>query len=603
MADGTLLHRATRIADWVRSFVARHELIPPKRAPAPWRRLRPRDPWHVASCLLLWAVFLTFAVFWVQAHAGFLADVGLQQDDTRIFFPYLGLTEPGLFKGDPVAAEVGVFVTPGVGAIYRILTPMVGLYVATKIIQLLCLGILAAAGIILIRSRRVGLAAGLLLLFLLLHTPYVPSRIAGGLPRGFAFPLFALWCAGALARSERTRFTGALVAAITYPPAMAMIVAAEGVFGLLGPRSAVVGWLKRYGLLVIVCLVAGLAYSSAGADTGPIHTLAQARHEPAFGPEGRLRVLPFQEPVPFVAWAFSSPYLPAGRALAGSLSAITEMMGSTTAVMIVTALLALVAMRLTSAPRAAFAFFCAAVAMYGLARILAFRLYSPIRFAEYGMPVAAILLGTAAVGLMLPRLRPRGLRAAARNACACVFIVGICLLNGDGMMVNNGMTVERYSHADLYEAIGALPVNSRIACHPREADNVAYWGGRAATDGYETLTVWFTEAWRRQRARTQDTLLALYATDPAAVLDYCDRYGVTHFLIRTDRYEPDPRRGAAVFEPLTGYITDYLERVNPNDLLLPHAPDSAIVFDAGPFRLIDVAELRTAWADRVAGAE
>ena len=585
------------------SFVRRHELIPPGRPSPGWRRLLPREPRHAASCLLLWAVFGTFVAFWLQAHWGYLLDLGLQTDDTRTFFPFHGLNEPGLFEGDPIADEVSAFVTPGVGLIYRILTPFFGLYAATKLVQLLCLGILAMAGWVLIRSRRVGLAGGLLLVFLLLHTPYVPSRIAGGLPRGFGFPLFALWCAGALARSERTRFTSALVAAITYPPAMAMIVAAEGVFGLLGPRGSIVGWLKRYALLVGLCAMAGLAYAFPRHDAGPIHTLAEAQNEPAFGPEGRLHVLPFPEPVLFGAWTFSSPFLPVGRSVPHGLPGIAQTLGSTTALIIITLLLALVALRLTSAPRAAFAFFCAAVFLYALARVLAYRLYMPTRYLQFGMLVSAILLGTSAVGLVLPRLRPRPLRAAARNVCAFLFIGGLCLVNGDGLVVNNGMTVEGYSNAELYAAIRRLPTDVRIAAHPWEADGITYWGQRPATDGYETLMVWFTEDWKRQKKRTQDTLLALYATQPSDVLDYCEANGVTHFLIRTDRYRPDLRRGAALFEPLTGFITEHLATVSRQDLVLLHAPASSIIFERGSYRLIDVVALRSAWSGELAASE
>ena len=596
-------HGAHRAWSAVVAFVRRHHLIPPGRPSPGWRKLRPREPRHAASCLLLWAVFGTFIAFWVQAHWGYLADLGLQSDDARTFFPFHGLNEPGLFEGDPIAAEVGAFVTPGVGLIYRILTPFVGLYAATKLVQLLCLGILVGAGWILIRSRRVGLAGGLLLVFLLLHTPAVPGRIAGGLPRGFAFPLYSLWCAGAFSRSERTRFTSAVVAAVVYPPAMAMIIAAEGVFGLLGPRGSIMGWLKRYALLVLLCAMAGLAYSLPRPDSGPIHTLAEAQSEPAFGPEGRLKVLPFQNPVPYVSWAFSSPFLPVGRSLAHGLPGIAQTLGSTTALMIITLLLALVALRLTSAPRAAFAFFCAAVFLYALARVLAYHLYFPIRYLQYGMPIAAILLGTSAVGLVLPRLRPRPLRAAARNVCAFLFIGGLCLVNGDGLVVNNGMTVEGYSNAELHAAIRRLPIDVRIACHPWEADGITYWGQRQATDGYETLMVWFTEDWKRQKKRTQDTLLALYATRPSDVLDYCERNGVTHFLIRTDRYGPDLRQGAALFEPLTRFINEHLATVSREELVFLHVPASSIIFEEGPYRLIDVAALGSAWAGELVTGE
>ncbi len=588
------LARAAGVGSSIAAFLKRHDLIPPGRRAAPLRRLAPASPIHAASCLILWAVFLAFLSFWVAAHWGFLFDLGLQTDDSRILFPLHGLAVPGLFDGDPVGAEVSAYVTPGVWLLYRALTPLIGLYAASKVVQVACLAILLSAGALLIGSRRVGLAGGLLLVFLMLHTPFVPSRMAGGLPRSFAFPLFALWCAGALCRSERSRFGSALLAALAYPPGMAMILAAEGVFGLLQPPAAIRGWLKRYALLVGLCAVAGFAaMPSDGA--GHIHTLAEARLEPAFGPEGRLKVLPFPEPIPAIAWSFAAPFLPAGSPVSAMLASVVEALGSTTALVFVAILLLLVAVRASPAPRAALAFFCGAVFVYVAARVLAFRLYSPVRFAEYGMPVAAMLLGASVVGLILPHLRSREWRASVRNLGAVAFMATLWLVNGDGLIINNGMTVSAYKEADLVEAIRGLPAGARVACHPHEADDVTYWGMRPATDGFETITVWLTGDWGRQRKRTQDTLEALYATNRQALLEYCRTYGVTHLLVRTDRYGRDLGRGAALFEPFDTLMHDRLAAATRPTLVVLQAPPDSIVFERTPFRLIDVETLRAAW--------
>ncbi len=598
---GTLLKTAGNLGSSIRAFLKRHDLIPPGRRAATWGRAAPSSPLHAASCLVLWAVFLAFFAFWIAAHWGFLFDLGLQTDDSRIFFPYHGLAEPGLFDGDPIGAEVSAYVTPAVHLLYRVLTPFIGLYAASKVVQVACLAILLAAGVLLIGSRRVGLAGGLLLIFLMLHTPFVTSRIAGGLPRSFAFPLFALWCAGALGRSERTRFTSAAIAALAYPPGMAMILAGEGVFGLLQPSAAIRGWLKRYALLVLLCAAAGFA-ALPPSGSGHIHTLSEARLEPAFGPDGRLRVLPFSEPVPVIAWSFAAPYLPAGSAVSAALSSVASSLGSTTAMIFVSLLLLLAAIRAAPAPRAALAFFCGAVFVYAAARVLAFRLYSPVRFAEYGMPVAAMLLGASVVGLILPRLRRREWRMAARNLAAVAFMGVLWLVNGDGLVINNGMTVSAYQDADLVHAIRGLPPDVRIACHPHEADDVTYWGMRPATDGYETIAVWLKGDWERQRKRTQDTLEALYATNRQALLEYCRIYGVTHLLIRTDRYGRDLSRGAALFEPFDSLMHDRLSDVPRQTLVVLQAPRDSIVFERMPFRLIDVEAVRDAWTATVLSA-
>ena len=58
------------------------------------------------------------------------------------------------------------------------------------------------------------------------------DRIGGGLPRSFGFPAMALWLAGALAHNVKARRAGAVVAALTYPSALAMVLGAEGIYTL-----------------------------------------------------------------------------------------------------------------------------------------------------------------------------------------------------------------------------------------------------------------------------------------------------------------------------------------------------------------------------------
>jgi hypothetical protein len=588
-----------------REFVRRHDLIPRGRPAAGWRVLRPRGAAHWISCAALWAVLLTYGAFWVHAHSDYLFNPLCQQGDARLLYPFHQYADADLFRGDPIAPEIASYVTPGVTLLYRILTPVAGLYFASKIVQLLCVAILLWAGWLLLRSRRAGLAAGALLVFLMLHTPVVPYRIAGGIPRSFAFPLFALWSAGALGGSERVRFIAAAIAAFTYPPAMALIIAAEGMFGVLAARASgwpMLPWLRRYALLVLICGAAGLAAGPAH-EAGHIHTLAEAQANPAFGPGGRLRVLPFREPLPAAAWAFSAAYLPVGSSVLPALSRIPESLGSTGALAVLAGLGLLVALRLTGPPRTALAFLCGSVVMYAAARLLAFRLYSPIRFTDYGLPAAGMLLGLTAVGLLAGRLRPRPLRATVRNAAAVVFMAGLCLVNGNGLMPHVPMSADGRPQQELHAFIRGLPADARIACHPHDADDVRYFGQRSATDGHETITIWYTEDWKRQKQRTEETLAALYATDPESVLEYCRRHEITHLLISTERYGADFRQRAALFEPFTRYISDRLAATDRKNLAILQAPGDAVIFYEPPYLVIDAQILRAAWGRPYAGVE
>ena len=208
------------------------ELIPTDRSPAPLGRILPRDR-HRLSFVLLWLFFLAYLCYWARMHWGWLFDPLLQNDDARIWlFPFHRYTPGSPLADDPVAMEKLALLPSGIRLLYRFLVPWAGLYAAAKIVQGICLGIIGLSGWALGRSKRGGLAAGILLVFLMLNTRFIPNTMAGGLARGFAFPLSALWVAGVFTRRERLRWAAILLLALTYPMSMVLLLGCEALTAL-----------------------------------------------------------------------------------------------------------------------------------------------------------------------------------------------------------------------------------------------------------------------------------------------------------------------------------------------------------------------------------
>ncbi len=365
------------------SFLRRHDLIPHAGPRSAWRDLRPRGLVHWLCVGLLWAIFLTYVGFWIEGHWGMLFDPLLQNDDARTtLFPFHRYGPEGALRDDPIANEVLRQHPPAQHLLYRFLVPLVGLYAASKVIQLLCLLIVVGAAIVVARSKRAGLAGALLLIFFVLHAPNMIDRIAGGHMRGFAFPLITLWLAGALAHSERTRFVATALTAPLYAPAAGLMLAGEGLLAVLGglrfrsrPFRA---RLKRYGLLVMACVMLVIPPVLTSRRHGRLHTLAEAQKEPAFIHSPR-RVLPFPEPALAAAWHFVRPFRAVGRRPVPMLASLYAKLDTTGPLLIVGCLVILITMRLAPTPWPAIAFSCGAIVMYALARVLAFRLYHPER--------------------------------------------------------------------------------------------------------------------------------------------------------------------------------------------------------------------------------
>src|SRR5688572_16823104 len=204
---------------------------------------------------------------------------------------------------------------------------------------------------------------------------------------------------------------------------------------------------------------------------------------------------------------------------------------------------------LTPPPWLAVAFTSGSVLLYAMSRMFAFRLYSPERYYSFGMRMALMTFLILLLAQSFPLWRGRA-RTTARNFASAGFILLVWAIVGSGVVRKNGMTIDQRRDADLYEFIAHLPKDVRIASHPMDGDGIPYYSARATMGSYETLQPWMVDSWRRQRARTEDTLAALYSTDVESIARYCRRNHVTHFLIDKRKYKTDVTKRSASFEPL-----------------------------------------------------
>jgi hypothetical protein len=595
--------------------------LPPRGAVRPWGRLRPRGALHWTSCVLLWAVMLAYLGLWLGAERANLFDPLLQNNDARTsLFPFHRYGAEGALRDDAIAAEMMVTSTPGHWLLYRMLVPLVGLYFASKVVQLLCLAIIAAAAIVLLRARRAGLASALLLVFFLLHTPYVVSRIAGGHHRAFTFPLLALWTAGAIARRPRVRFAATLAGALIYPVALLLLLAAE-VAHVLGPviwrlrgtspwrhrrgvlRPSLVAPLKPCALLVVLCTACAVVQAVGTAGYGRLTSLAEARGDPVF--VHPREVLPFPAPLPVAALHLAHPFDGNGRSLFPGAADVYGHFGPAAGLVVAAVLCALAVARRAPVPAAALSLAASAAATYAAARLVALHLYLPVRYLQFGATGSVLALAVSSLGLLWPAARDRCGRAARRNLVAAGVVLLLWSVSGDGILragepahdgavAHNGWDLDERSEGPLYAFIRTLAPDARIAMHPGDGAGISYWTARATTEHHETFQPWLVEPWQRMRARTQDTLRALYATDPRVLLEYCDRYRITHLLVHWMRYSPDFREYARRCPPFESLVDDMLSGIDRLDLVVPQVTGLSIVYYRPPWIVLDVERIRQA---------
>lgn len=563
-----------------------------------------REPVRVAleilAALALAASLFSYLGAWWSSYERALTDPAVQTDDARTaLFAFHRYGADNALADDPIANEMIVYQPPAFRLIYWLTVPMIGLLAAAKVAQGLCLLIIVAGAVVLWRSRRAGAATAAIFLFLMLRDGFVMDRVGGGLPRSFGFPVMALWFAGALAHSTWTRRVACGLAALTYPSALAMVLGAEGFYALR--RLGRPGWataLRRAKQYAIVVAASAALFAPTvifgSSDGGPVHTLAQAENEPAFGRAGRLYLLPLGDPGVNFGKQLSHSFRPYGDGPWLSLQEAMLPRADEVTTIFFALMFLLPLLGLTPIPGAVVAFVGASLTIYALSVVFAFRLYSPERYYSYGMHMTAIGLATSTLGLLLPRLR-YSLRQPVRNALGAVTIFFLFVWLGVGApRTPMAMTINYNSKAPLWEFIKELPQDIRIASFISDGDDIPLFAKRANNGGYETMQPWLTGSWARQLTRAQDTLRAFYTSDPEELFDYAEKYKVTHLLVNRTRYRSDFVKRARTFQPLSSFSNELLSDRNVNRMVLANVPEDAIIYQHRQFSLVEVKALREA---------
>jgi hypothetical protein len=254
--------------------------------------------------------------------------------------------------------------------------------------------------------------------------------------------------------------------------------------------------------------------------------------------------------------------------------------------------------RISPRPCPAVALFCGCLILYFLARAYAFRLlYIPHRYLSYGISATGLMLIVYALGLVGDRISDVRMRAAVRNIVVAAAIgIGV-FLTGDHLKAKASIIIDGHVHEPLWEYMSNLPRDIKVAAHPIDASGISFWTGRAATPGVEQLLPWFDEAWKRNKAKAEDSLRLVYAMSADDVFTICEKEGITHILLNTKRYAENFGEKSMTFEPLTGFTLELLKDVDLADLVFSNPPAEASLVKHREYNLIDVSLLRKAWAE------
>jgi hypothetical protein len=426
---------------------------------------------------------------------------------------------------------------------------------------------------------RSGTAAAVSVCFLF-STAALMARMTGGASRAFAFPIVAAVAYGLASGRAGVIAIATAAGAAFYPPA-GMVAGAALVLALLVRER---GGSVRRGVAVIAItvavsavLIAPLVWSSRGygRGIGP----AEVKAYPEAGPQGRY--LPGDRPPfpPVLAAAYSAldwGLKPSGRRLAPA-----PLQGDAAARAIALALAGIGLLSLARKSlgvRRLLLLPAASLLMFGVAAVLAPRLYLPTRYVAYALVVLpAIALPAGAFSLV---------RAERRWPALAVCIAALLLLGGTGS-ASAGFTVNARREATLYEKLsGAADVRMVAGWPAGPVENVPYLSHKRALVTYETHQALHTAATELQRARMFALIDAYFATSPGPLRRLRDSFGVTHLIVDRRHFGGPPPR---YFAPFEGAIATAVQRMQGEP---PEVSRYAPVFALGPYAVLDLRRVR-----------
>jgi len=535
-----------------------------------------RADWFVVS-------FLTLLVFAV-AHRHGLASPFIVNDDTRqqLFWMARWL-DPALYPSDLLTRYAAAYVPAGIKALYFLAAKGLGVgpLVFSKWLTggLLLVLALAFFGL---GATLEGRVLGYVCAAMAWLMPFFMKNISGGLSRGFAAPLLALFLLAWMRRSGLAMALILLLQAV-FIPYIAVLCAGcaclDAVFARIqGRPDAPFPVRPWHGLALIAA--AGLVWSFKHALTvsgfGPLVGHAALAAGPEFSAAGRLSLYPLPNPFfDLVYWPFESIglFLDIGL-VAGIISLVV--------------LLPVVIIGAKRAPWPALLAKCRPVGallvgsllLYILARAVALKLFVPDRYISYTINLVyalglAVVLRYALAGA-LARPWPR------------VLLLLVAAALGAWRLTDVGLYDYR-ADAPLYAAVRELPKNALLAGNPELLDDVLTFGRRDVLASYELAHPWSVGYWEEYYPRLAHQVAAYYAKDAATVLEFAKAYNVTHMVVRDADFTGQAIAKGPLFAPLDARIRELAAK--PGKFVLLDAAEFPYTSPEPGVRLVDLRPL------------
>ncbi|MDQ7783756.1 MAG: hypothetical protein RDU20_12805 [Desulfomonilaceae bacterium] len=545
-------------------------------------------------CLIFTLVAAT--VVYLVAHWSALTSPYVINDDVRQQIYWMqSWTDPELFRDDPLSRYARYYVPWGVQAVYaigsQVMNPVQLTKVVTAVLFVVTAGFLFGLG----RLFKDDLTGVLTVCVFFLFGTFL-DRMAGGLSRGFVYPLMAGY-AYFLGRDNITHAGIVLLLLSLFNPyaflvclATHVIFIAHGYANTLLARPAAqpstpsgtreaghpgclhvsantpcatrpetAGRLKT-GLPVSLSTLAAAAPVVLGValvalkyavftstEFGDVVTLSDMSGRIEYTDSGRYGIIP----VPSIWYDLVvSPWIPelvysSWEVPIGVLIFVSTLAAAVWALRQDTRVVDLTGFRVF------FYLLTASVLLYAAARVMLMKMFLPSRYLEFSIGVFYCVLIAVCMRIAIERF------SLGRTAIA---LIAAGMVAGGAVRLHNVGLWDYSDGADLYRFMRSTPKTALIAGHPAVMDNITTFGTRKAFVTYEMSHTWYKRYWNDIRSKTFDFFRAYYSEDPDLVREFSRKYGIDYLVVREEDFEPQVTQGKSVyFEPFGSYIEDLVK--------------------------------------------
>jgi hypothetical protein len=567
------------------------------------RRIEPYAAWTVFA-LSLWYFFGDALL----EHMRYAADPAVYNDDSRQqIYPFFRYEDRTLFHGDYIGDYYLACYPIGYFILYFIGAKAAGAVLVSKVVPYVLLaatiGALAACAHTFGRKTSAWFVAAVCL-----GTSLYLDRMAGGLPRGFGFPLVAGGALGLVL--GKSRWLSALVwaGAAFYPASAPVIGIALALLLLVLPakdRGEAAPWsLRRRSIHLAV--TAGIAVLIllpsiwASHRYGPVITPAKVAQFPEAGRGGRYIVgddcAPFKGMFETADEVLQMPFTGAGPPLVPSIKTWVEADRTHARFRNLLYLALLIAgagwirlILLRSEARRLSLLLVAAVVGHLLARTFPPLLYLPQRYLLYPLPsLAVVVMASGVLGFFPQRVLPRRLAWLKPLEVSLVAVLVLACFGAHGSN-RAGLNV-KVKKTGGYDFISKLSPDVLVAGWPGGfMDNVPYVSRRRPLVTAETYQAFHARYTLEMRRRTEAIIDAYFAADLAPLLRLKREFNVTHFVVELPIVQ---RRSAHVFKPIDQHIAEAVRRSRGSELEVERQFANAVYRDKSRV-ILDLSKLST----------